>query len=73
MTPQSTTTKSPAELLFGQKLKSCLDLLHSDLQGKVKSKVKKQKESHDRDKVDSESSKKTTLYSVEIIELVLNG
>ena len=35
VTPQSTTTKSPAELLFGQKLKSCLGLLHPDLQGKV--------------------------------------
>ena len=48
MTPQSTTTNSPAELLFGQKLKSRLDLLHPDLQGKVESKVEKQKESHDR-------------------------
>ena len=47
VTPQSTTTKSHAELLFGQKLKSCLDLLHLDLQGKVESKVEKQSESHD--------------------------
>ena len=36
---QSTTTKSHAELLFGWKLQSCLDLLHPDLQGKVESKV----------------------------------
>ena len=48
MTPQSTTTKSPAELLFGRKLKSCLDLLHPDLQGKIESKVEKQKVAHDR-------------------------
>ena len=48
VTPQSTTTKSPVELLFCWKLKSRLDLLPPDLQGKVESKVEKQKESHDR-------------------------
>ena len=72
MTPQSTTTKSHAELLFGQKLKSCLDLLHLDLQGKVESKVKKQSESQDRH-IDSESSKKKRLCLLKIIELVQNG
>ena len=48
VTPKSTTAKSPAELLSGRKLKSHLDLLYPDLQGKVESKVEKQKESHDR-------------------------
>ena len=41
VTPQSSTTV-PAELLFGRKLKVCLDLLPPDVQGKVQSKVEKQ-------------------------------
>ena len=47
-TPQSTTTISPAEMLFGRKLKTRLDLLHPDLQSKVKSNIARQKEAHDR-------------------------
>ena len=47
MIPESTTIKSPAELLFGRKLKSQLNMLHPNLQRKVESKVKKQKKAHD--------------------------
>ena len=47
-TLQSTITISPAEMLFGRKLKTRLDLLHPDLQSKVKSNIARQKEAHDR-------------------------
>ena len=46
--PHSTTTTSPAHLLMGWKLKTCLDLLHPDLQKKVESSVQRQKYSHDQ-------------------------
>ena len=36
ITPQSTTGKSPAELLCGRKLRSTLDLIHPDFQGRVR-------------------------------------
>ena len=35
-------------MLFGRKLKTRLDLLHPDLQSKVKSNIARQKEAHDR-------------------------
>ena len=49
VTPESTTIKFPAKLICRRKLKSQLNLLHPDLQGKIESKVKKQKEAHDRE------------------------
>ncbi len=47
ITPQSTTGISPAEMLLGRKLRSTLDLLHPDLQQKVRDKQCKQKQHHD--------------------------
>ena len=47
ITPQTTTGLSPAELLMKRKLKTRLDLLHPDLQGKVQKKQMKMKENHD--------------------------
>ncbi len=47
ITPQSTTGISPAEMLLGRKLRSTLDLLHPDLQQKVRGKQSKQKQHHD--------------------------
>ena len=48
ITPQSTTGKSPAELLCGRKLRSTLELIHPDFQGRVRGKQEKQKYYHDR-------------------------
>ncbi len=47
ITPQSTTGIRPAEMLLGRKLRSTLDLLHTDLQQKVRDKQSKQKQHHD--------------------------
>ena len=47
-TPQSTTTVTPAELMFGRKIKTRLDMLHPDLQSKVISHQHRQKNNHDR-------------------------
>ena len=47
-TPQSVTEHSPAELMFGSKLKSQLDRLHPDLNRKVQTKQIRKKECHDR-------------------------
>ncbi|KAL7853111.1 hypothetical protein SRHO_G00188960 [Serrasalmus rhombeus] len=43
ITPQSTTGKSPAELLSGRKLRSTLDLIHPDFRNRVHDKQEKQK------------------------------
>ena len=47
MTPQSTTKVSPAELLFGRKLRTPFDLLRPDMASRVHCKQAKQKENHD--------------------------
>lgn len=47
ITPQSTTGKSPAELLCGRKLRSTLDLIHPDFTKRVHDKQEKQKHYHD--------------------------
>ena len=47
-TPQSTTTVNPAELMFGRKIKTRLDMLHPDLRSKVISHQHRQKDDHDR-------------------------
>ncbi|KAL2089390.1 hypothetical protein ACEWY4_014078 [Coilia grayii] len=47
ITPQSTTGKSPAELLCGRKLRSTLDLIHPDFKNSVHNKQEKQKHYHD--------------------------
>ncbi|XP_063052002.1 uncharacterized protein K02A2.6-like [Engraulis encrasicolus] len=47
ITPQSTTGKSPAELLCGRKLRSTLDLIHPDFTKRVHDKQEKQKSYHD--------------------------
>ena len=62
VTPQFTTTKSPAEILLGWKLKSQLDLLHPDLQVKIEFKVKKQKEADDRPSRFRESIEEDTVF-----------
>ncbi|XP_037398305.1 uncharacterized protein K02A2.6-like [Pygocentrus nattereri] len=45
--PQSTTGKSPAELLSGRKLRSTLDLIDPDFRNRVHDKQEKQKGYHD--------------------------
>ena len=47
-TPQSTTGMSPAELLFGCKLRSPLDLIKPDLHQRVETEQFKQKIAHDK-------------------------
>ena len=47
ITPHSTTGTSPAELMFGRKLRSHLDQMHPDLRGKVRQNQDRQKEAHD--------------------------
>ena len=47
ITPQSTTGHSPSDLLFGRRLCSHLDLLHPDLNSKVRQKQNSQKQTHD--------------------------
>jgi len=47
-TPQTTTGMSPAELLFGRRLRSRLDLLKPDLYKRVEREQERQKEAHDR-------------------------
>ena len=46
-TPQSTTGTTPAELMFGRKLRTRLDLLKPDLEVAVRRKQTKQKAAHD--------------------------
>ncbi|KAI2645108.1 hypothetical protein H4Q32_029747 [Labeo rohita] len=48
ITPQSTTGKSPAELLCSRKLRSTLDLIHPDFKSQVQDKQLKQKWYHDQ-------------------------
>ena len=47
-TPQTTTGQSPAELLLGRRLKSCLDLLHPNVKTKVVQSLQLQKLNHDK-------------------------
>ena len=47
-TPQSTTTESPAQLMFGRRLRSSLDLLRPDIYSSVLRKQAVQKENHDK-------------------------
>ena len=47
-TPQSTTDTAPAQLLMGHKLRSPLDLLKPDLQGRVEREQEHHKQSHDQ-------------------------
>ena len=47
LTPQSTTGISPAELLFGRRPRSRLDLLKPNTADRVEHKQQKQKEQHD--------------------------
>ncbi|CAI5661061.1 unnamed protein product [Oreochromis niloticus] len=48
ITPQSTTGKSPAELMMGRKLRCTLDLIHPDLKQKVTARQDRQRLYHDR-------------------------
>ena len=48
VTPQSTTGTSPAVLLQGRRIRTCLDLLKANITGKVEQQQMKQKSSHDR-------------------------
>ena len=47
VTPQSTTGRSPAELMFGRKLRTRLDLLRPDLSSRVRQQQTIQKQNHD--------------------------
>ena len=48
MTPQSTTGVTPAELMFGRRLRSPLDNVRPDLDKKHRQNQEKQKQAHDR-------------------------
>lgn len=48
ITPQSTTGKSPAELLMNRQLRSCLNLLQPSLTQRVEKKQAYQKSNHDK-------------------------
>jgi transposase InsO family protein len=50
ITPQSSTGRSPAELLFQRRLKTRLDLLHPTMQGKVHKQQLQMKQQHDKNK-----------------------
>ena len=47
-TPHSTTGTSPAQLLFGRQIRSRLDTVKPSLEKRVRSRISKQKEDHDR-------------------------
>ena len=47
VTPQSMTGVSPAELMFGRKLRTRLDLLQPDLGNRVRQQQARQKQNHD--------------------------
>uniref|UniRef100_A0AAR2J520 Uncharacterized protein n=1 Tax=Pygocentrus nattereri TaxID=42514 RepID=A0AAR2J520_PYGNA len=48
ITPQSTTGRSPAEMLQGRRLRCTLDIGHPDLRAKVERKQYSQKKHHDK-------------------------
>ena len=48
MTPQSTTGVSPAELIFGRRLRSHLDNIRPDIDRKTRLNQERQKQGHDR-------------------------
>ena len=48
LTPHTTTGLSPAEMLFGRRPRSHLDLLHPDISSKVTQRQELQKEAHDQ-------------------------
>jgi len=47
ITPQSTTGVSPAELMFGRKLRTRLDLIRPEMGNRVRQQQSKQKQNHD--------------------------
>jgi len=47
ITPQSTTGVSPAELMFGRKLRTRLDLIRPEMGNRVRQQQAKQKQNHD--------------------------
>ncbi|XP_023809022.1 uncharacterized protein K02A2.6-like [Oryzias latipes] len=47
ITPQTTTGRSPAELMMGRKLRGLLDFVHPDLKDRVARRQAKQKEHHE--------------------------
>ena len=48
LAPQTTTGRTPAEMLMGRRPKSRLDLLRPDMKAKVEEKQEEQKERHDQ-------------------------
>ena len=48
ITPHSTTGTSPSQLLFGRQIRSRLDTVKPSLEKRVRSRISKQKEDHDR-------------------------
>ena len=64
MTPHTTTDISPAELLFGRRLRTRLDAIRPNLECQVESKVMKQKENHDRKSQSKVSQKETECMCV---------
>ena len=63
ITPQSTTETSPAQLLFGHNLKSCLDLLKPDISGRVEHKQQMQKSAHDKHAKTSDFTEGNEVYA----------
>ena len=63
VTPQSTTGKTPCELMFGRKLRTHLDMLHPDERSKVEEQQEKQKAWHDQKAVSREFDVGDTVYA----------
>ena len=61
-TPQSTTGTTPAELMFGRKLQTRLDLLKPDLEVAVRKKQTKQKAAHDYHATDHSFEEGASVY-----------
>ncbi|RXN04191.1 putative protein K02A2.6-like protein [Labeo rohita] len=62
ITPQTTTGLVPAEMLMGQKPKSCLDLLRPNVEEKVRVQQGKQKAWHDRHAREQSFQERETVF-----------
>ena len=62
ITPQTTTGVSPAELLFGRRLRSCLDALHPNLAERVERKQQGQKAAHDSKAAERSFQEQDSVY-----------
>ena len=62
ITPQTTTGVSPAELLYGRRLRSRLDALHPNLAERVERRQQGQKAAHDTKAVERSFQEQESVY-----------